>query len=75
MPDTHISEWARANHVEMDRLYATEEREGGARALGVGVPALSREALSVFAPQEWERLKNRMIYETWLREAKGRVNK
>ena len=32
MPETHIGPWAQANGVEMDKLYATEHREGGTRA-------------------------------------------
>ncbi|MBI3698056.1 MAG: acetylxylan esterase, partial [Acidobacteria bacterium] len=32
MPETHISEWARRHGVELDPLYASEEREGGAMA-------------------------------------------
>jgi dienelactone hydrolase len=73
MPETHISEWAKSHAVDMDPLYATEHREGGTRALGSGVPGLSRADLSVFSPEEWQRRKERMIHETWLREAKARI--
>jgi Prolyl oligopeptidase family len=73
MPTTHISEWAAANSVPMDRLYADELREGGARALGTGVPALSRSQLSVFSDEEWDKQKERMIYETWIREARRQL--
>lgn len=73
MPETHISEWAREQDVEMDPLYSNEHREGGVRALGTGVPGLSREALSVFTAEQWERRKDRMIHEVWLREAKARI--
>src|SRR4029077_4698971 len=38
MPETHISEWAQKENVFMDRLYATELREGGTRTLGTGIP-------------------------------------
>ncbi|MBI1896441.1 MAG: alpha/beta fold hydrolase [Acidobacteria bacterium] len=75
LPETHISEWARLNGVPMDRLYATEDREGGTRALGDDVPGLSREALSVFQPDEWEREKERLVYESWLNEARARLAK
>ena len=74
MPVTHISEWARANGVELDRLYATEEREGGAQALGAGIPALSRKDLSVFTPEQWEREKDRLIYESWLKAARAELS-
>lgn len=73
MPETHIAEWARGNGVEMDKLYAIEHREGGTRALGTGVPALTREALSVFPPEEWARRKDSLVHESWLREAKARI--
>ncbi len=73
MPETHVSEWARAHDVPLDPAYASEQREGGTRALGDGVPALSREALSVFSAEEWERQKHRLIHEAWLREARARL--
>jgi dienelactone hydrolase len=73
LPETHIGEWAQARGVAMDKLYATEHREGGVRALGEGVPGLSRETLCVFTPAEWEREKSRMIHETWLAEARRRL--
>jgi dienelactone hydrolase len=71
MPETHISEWALANGVEMDPLYSNEHREGGVRALGTEVPGLTREDLSVFSAEEWGRRRERLIYETWLRKAKA----
>lgn len=73
MPETHISEWAAANGVPLDPLYATEKREGGTRALGTRVPALTRDQLSVFSPQEWARRKAGMIHESWLQQAKARI--
>ena len=73
LPETHISEWARANSVEMDPLYATEHREGGARAVGTGVPGLSRADLSVFSPSAWESRKETFIHENWVRKAKERI--
>jgi hypothetical protein len=73
MPTTHISEWAKAGGVELDRLYASEEREGGTPALGTGLPALSRTDLSVLSPVEWEREKANFIYETWLTRARAEI--
>ncbi|MBL9209924.1 MAG: acetylxylan esterase [Opitutaceae bacterium] len=73
MPETHIGPWAKANGVEMDKLYATEHREGGTRALGVGVPGLKREDLAVFPAAEWERRKATLIHESWLQEARARL--
>lgn len=73
MPETHISEWARRNRVEMDPLYSSEHREGGVRALGTGVPGLTREDLSVFNPSEWETRKESFIHPAWLKKAKARI--
>ena len=70
MPTTHISEWAAANGVEMDKLYADQQREGGVRALGTDVPALTPNQLSVFPREEWEKQKQRMIYESWVQESR-----
>jgi dienelactone hydrolase len=73
MPVTHISEWAHANHVDVDKSYATEIREGGARALGTGVPALTREQLSVLSPGQWQEQKSTLIYEAWLEAARAKA--
>lgn len=73
MPETHITRWALAHSVSMDKLYATEDREGGTRALGEGVPALTRAMLSVFSAEEWEREKSKLIYESWVEAARARV--
>lgn len=74
LPETHITAWARANDVAMDKLYATEDREGGTRALGANVPGLSRAALSVFSREEWERQKGKLTYESWVEAARARVS-
>lgn len=65
-PETHISEWAQAQHVEMDPNYTTEEREGGTRAVGADVPGLSRNQLSVYSADDWAKRKDRLTYESWL---------
>jgi hypothetical protein len=49
----------------MDKLYATEDREGGTPALGNGIPGFAREDLSVFTPEQWECHKQELIFETW----------
>jgi dienelactone hydrolase len=73
MPETHIGTWAQARGVAMDKPYATEEREGGTPALGSDIPAIDRSDLFVFTPAEWERRKDRLIYESWVEAAKARV--
>ena len=75
MEETHIAEWAHSHEVALDPLYSSEHREGGTRALGTEVPALSRSDLSVFSPEEWARQKRRLIYEAWLEAAKARVQR
>jgi dienelactone hydrolase len=72
MPETRIGPWAEAHGVPLDRLYATEEREGGTLALGTDIPGLGRTELSVFGPEEWERRKEILVYERWLTEAQAR---
>jgi dienelactone hydrolase len=73
MPTTHVSEWAKENRVEMDKAYATEEREGGAQVAGTGIPALSRDELNVFTPEQWEAQKDRLTYEAWLKAARAQL--
>src|SRR5439155_5712042 len=73
MPETHISEWAQAGHAEMDKLYATEQREGGARALDTGIPVPRREELNAVDPVEWRRDREKYVLETWIREARAKV--
>jgi hypothetical protein len=68
---THISEWAAANNVAMDRLYATEDREGGTQAIGLNVPALSRTQLSALSDEEWQKRKPDFIYESWVAQARN----
>jgi len=73
LPETHIAEWASRNKVDLDPLYATEHREGGTRAVGTGVPGLTRDQLSVFTAAQWNAQKDRMIHESWLAEAAKRL--
>jgi len=75
LPVTHISEWARKNGVQLDRMYASEMREGGTLALGEGIPAPSRSDLSVFTDGQWEAEKTKLIYESWLKLAKAETAK
>jgi dienelactone hydrolase len=73
MPETHVGTWAAENDVEMDRYYATEEREGGTRALGVGVPGIPREHLHVYSDEEWTRLRGKLTHAAWRVEARKRA--
>jgi len=73
MSTTHISEWAAANNVAMDRLYATEEREGCTLAIGTDIPALSRTQLSVLSDDQWHERKPEFIYESWVAKAREAI--
>jgi hypothetical protein len=68
MPETHIMDWAAQTGYPIDRLYATEEREGGAMAIGTGVPPISRDQLDVFTPEEWETVKDSFTFDAWLKK-------
>ncbi len=70
MPETHVGAWAEENDVEMDRYYATEEREGGTMALGGNVPGIPRDDLHVYAADEWMRLSGRLTHAAWRAHAR-----
>lgn len=53
----------------MDKLDATEEREGGVRGVGEGFPGYWREDLFVFRPDEREIAKRETVFETWVAAA------
>ena len=62
MPETHIGEWARNEHVYIEPAYATEVREAGVRALGTGIPGIPRDKLNAVPLDRWERDKDQFIY-------------
>lgn len=64
--ETHISEWAAANNVPMDKMYADEHREGGTIALGSHIPYISHDKLNVLTESEWQTQKDKFTLETWL---------
>jgi dienelactone hydrolase len=72
MPETYIREWARRERVEIDKSYTTEGLESGTRALGTGIPGLTREQLNVFPLEEWQREKDRLILDSWLARARSK---
>jgi dienelactone hydrolase len=74
MPVTHISEWAKTNGAELDPNYSSEIRAGGTFALGSGIPVLSRNDLSVFSKEHWEKRKDQLIYESWLEAAREQLS-
>jgi dienelactone hydrolase len=70
-PETHIAEWAQRTGTPMDKLYATEEREGGTRAIGRDVPGIAREQLSVFSATEWAAHRRELSFEAWAERARA----
>ena len=70
-PTTHILTWAQQTGVAMDKLYATEEREGGTLAPATDVPGFARETLSVFSPDEWEENKSTLTFAAWSERARA----
>ena len=73
MAESRISEWAQKNGVLIDRLYATDDREGGTMALGEGIPGYTRDRLNVLSPEEWESQKEDFTLENWLESAKKNI--
>ena len=65
LPDCRISDWAAQNAIPMDKLYATEQREGGTPALLDDVPGYTRENLVVFTEEEWMKQRESLILESW----------
>lgn len=66
MAEAPIGEGAERTGCPMDKLYATEEREGDTRANGGEVPGIAREALSVFSREEWTSAKQATMFEAWV---------
>jgi hypothetical protein len=54
-------------------LYATEHREGGTRALGTGVPGLTRRDLSVFSEDAWQAQTRLLVHERWRELARAHI--
>jgi dienelactone hydrolase len=71
MPTTRIADWATKNNVAMDRLYVTEQREGGTQAIGSNVPGLTRDELSVLRLDQWQARRAEFIYESWVAKARA----
>lgn len=65
MPTTHVSEWIKANHVDISEYYLAENREGGLDALGRGLPGIPRSDLMVLPEADWQRLQDQLLYEAW----------
>jgi hypothetical protein len=75
MPETHILDWVANKQVLIDKPYATESREGGTRALGANFPVIPHDDMNALPKAQWEREKDKYIYETWLKEAQARTRR
>lgn len=62
---THISEWVKANNVDIWKSFLREDREGGLLAVGTGFPGIPRADLMVLPQADWEREKDKLTYESW----------
>jgi dienelactone hydrolase len=69
--ETHISEWAERNKAPMDKLYATEHREGGTMALGKDIPWIAHDKLNVMPEDAWRAVKDEFVMEAWF----GRIGR
>jgi hypothetical protein len=67
MPETHISDWAERNGFTLEKMYATELREGGTQALGSDIPVVPHDLLNALSSEQWERDKDKYVYETWVK--------
>ncbi len=75
LPETHVGEWARRENVFIEAAYNTEVREAGVRAVGSGIPGLTREQLTAVPLAQWEQDKDHFIYEKWIERARALVGK
>lgn len=71
LPETHIGEWAVREQVFIEAAYNTPVREAGVNALGSGIPGLTRAQLTAVPIAEWERNKDRFVYEKWIEQARA----
>jgi len=73
MAQVKISTWAAKNGVLVDRLYATEDREGGTMALGDDIPGYVPEMLDALSSEGWQSQREAFVLETWLEVAQANV--
>jgi hypothetical protein len=55
----------------MDKLYATELREGGTPALGTGIPAVPHDLMDALPLARWQQEKHKYVYESWVENAQA----
>jgi dienelactone hydrolase len=67
--ETKIGDWAKANGVPMDKMYADDHREGGTIALGKDIPFVTHDKLNALPESEWASQKSDFVLETWFARA------
>lgn len=53
----------------MNNTYLSEDREGGMMALGSDIPNPPRADLNVLYDKEFEKQKQKLIYQAWVKHA------
>lgn len=71
--ETHISEWAAANHVLMDKQYSSEHTEGGTMALGKDIRFPAHDLLNAVPEAEWRAHEADYTYEGWLARVRAEL--
>jgi dienelactone hydrolase len=69
MPEVRIGDWAAANQVSIDKLYATQLREAGTPALDASAPGYPHDELNVLTADQWENQKTNFVLQTWVAAA------
>jgi dienelactone hydrolase len=69
MGTTHISAWAKATGAHINNGYAAEDREGGIRALGTGIPNVPWAVLQALPEARWQQEKERFTWDAWVQHA------
>ena len=72
MLETHISEWAARNRLNVSSL-KNEQGEGGTMALGKDIPAVHHDLLHALPDSAWNTQRDRYLYETWVDHAKAAI--
>lgn len=70
MPESHISEWARAQHKGDIPGLQNELGEGGVIALGNDIPYISRDQLQAVPLATWIAQKDDFTWVSWVERAK-----
>lgn len=73
MPETRALDWATANNITEPASLKDLHDEGGAMALGNGIPAVPRNDLHAIPDAVWDSERQSFVYETWVDRAQAAV--